>query len=120
MTPADIQVSNPMGSGCDALSGRDFDGERPGRFSVAAKYANKPPPRYQEDDRFRKYRSDCDRRKSFVGEHGADMTDDEFEFAYAMVYWRNRNHRQPDCREVLQVLKSLGYRKDESCQSQTQ
>lgn len=77
---------------------------------MAAKYANKRQ-RYQEDDRFRKCNSNVDRRRTINGEHGADLTDDEVEFGKAMNQ-HVRHHGQPDCRDVIQVLKSLGYRKD--------
>lgn len=45
---------------------------------------------------------------------GADITGDEREFALAMEQYRRvKRRRFPSCREVLEVLRSLGYRKAE-------
>ena len=46
---------------------------------------------------------------------GSDVTPDEWEFMQAMErYQRIHKRRFPSWREVLMVLKSLGYRKAES------
>jgi hypothetical protein len=46
---------------------------------------------------------------------GSDYSEDEFEFIRAMERYQRKNRRPfPTCREVLQVLKSLGYRKQET------
>jgi hypothetical protein len=43
---------------------------------------------------------------------GADVTAEELEFLKAMERFQRRHHRRyPTCREVLFVLKSLGYRR---------
>lgn len=43
---------------------------------------------------------------------GADYTDEEREFMTALDrYKRLRQRPYPTCREILQVLRSLGYRK---------
>jgi len=43
---------------------------------------------------------------------GSDYSTDEFEFIRAMERYRRKNRRPfPTCREVLNVLKSLGYQK---------
>jgi len=44
-------------------------------------------------------------------EDGREITDAEWEFALAMYRWRVKNHRHPDCRDVLRVAKQLGYEK---------
>lgn len=57
---------------------------------------------------------DSDRRRSFESIHGVDLTDAEWEFAYAMEVYKTRKRRRfPNHREVLQVLKSIGYVKQE-------
>lgn len=81
-----------------------------------AKYADYAPGVGQSCGR--KGRCNVDRRQSFESIFGADLTEDEVEFGKAMSEFV-RHNGQPDCREVLQVAKSLGYRKDKSCQSQT-
>ena len=52
--------------------------------------------------------------KSYSG--GANRTDaiyndDEVEFLKAIVKWRNKAKRNPTCVEVLEVAKTLGYRR---------
>jgi hypothetical protein len=43
---------------------------------------------------------------------GCDYTDEEREFLVALERYRQSRHRRfPSCREILQVIKSLGYRK---------
>jgi hypothetical protein len=44
--------------------------------------------------------------------NGADFSDAEREFMVAMDRFKRTNHRPyPTCRDVLRVLKSLGYEK---------
>lgn len=82
---------------------------------MAAKYADKPPPKYQEDTRFRKRNKNVDSRKTFESRHGAELTADEIEFANAMERYKRTNNRPwPHFAEVLRVLKTLGYRKQEN------
>ena len=43
---------------------------------------------------------------------GSDYTDEEREFLVALERYRQARHRRfPSCREILQVIKSLGYSK---------
>ncbi len=43
---------------------------------------------------------------------GSDYTDDEREFLVALERYRQSRHRRfPSCREILEVIKSLGYQK---------
>jgi hypothetical protein len=43
---------------------------------------------------------------------GGDYTDEEREFLVALERYRQSRHRRfPSCREILQVIKSLGYEK---------
>ncbi len=50
---------------------------------------------------------------SIAGIHvGSDYTDDEREFLVALERYRQSRHRRfPSCREILQVIKSLGYQR---------
>lgn len=60
-----------------------------------------------------KTRSDVDPRLTHHSEHGAELTPDEIEFGRAMDrYKREHNRPHPTAVEVLQVAKSLGYRKE--------
>ncbi len=44
--------------------------------------------------------------------HPTDYTDEEREFMMAMDAWKHEHNKpHPDCRDVLAVLLSLGYRK---------
>lgn len=46
--------------------------------------------------------------------NGWDYTDDEREFMLTMDRWKRERHRPyPDCRDILAVARSLGYRKVE-------
>lgn len=48
----------------------------------------------------------------FVGVSDENYTDEEREFMTALDRYKVVNHRPfPTCREVLEVLKALGYRK---------
>ena len=54
--------------------------------------------------------------KTDIPSHSQDpeWTSEELEFMLAMQRYKERNHRRyPTWSEVLQVLKSLGYRKTE-------
>ena len=48
----------------------------------------------------------------FAGNSEVEYTEDELEFMKALDMYKRENRRPfPTCSEVLQVLKSLGYRK---------
>lgn len=58
---------------------------------------------------------DCRAKQFSTLYHGAGMGTDEVEFGSAMSLWKAHHpHEQPGPREIIQVAKSLGYRKVQS------